>query len=127
MLTLAYFAALRDTPVSLYEVSDVQPGASMALRDLLSDAEPVTVHERQVPRAAPRHSVVTTSDRYGPSSVTKGSNARFATVCVGCSMGRNGLSLATRRDLHQCPLSAPPRALPVLTHLQSPPRADPTH
>ncbi|MCB1471173.1 MAG: hypothetical protein KDK08_29305, partial [Rhizobiaceae bacterium] len=40
VLNRAYFAALRDTPVSLYEVSDVQPGASMLLRDLLSDAEP---------------------------------------------------------------------------------------
>lgn len=37
-LNQAYFAALRDAPVSLYEVSGVQPGASMVLRDLLSDA-----------------------------------------------------------------------------------------
>ena len=46
-----YFAALRDTPVSLYEVSDVQPGTSMVLRDLLSDAEPVTVREKSATRA----------------------------------------------------------------------------
>lgn len=45
-----YFAALRDTPVSLYEVSDVQPGASMLLRDLLTDAEPVTVREKSASR-----------------------------------------------------------------------------
>ncbi|MGR3557181.1 MAG: hypothetical protein ACU0CF_04580 [Sagittula sp.] len=41
-----YFAALRDTPVSLYEVSDVRPGTSMVLRDLLTDAAPVTVREK---------------------------------------------------------------------------------
>lgn len=41
-----YFTGLRDAPVSLYEVSDVQPGTSMALRDLLSDAPLVTVREK---------------------------------------------------------------------------------
>jgi uncharacterized protein (DUF2384 family) len=40
-----YFAALRDTPVSLYEVSEVKPGKSMLLKDLLGDAKPVTVLE----------------------------------------------------------------------------------
>ena len=40
-----YFAALRDTPVSLYEVSAVKPGSSMSLKDLLGDAKPVTVLE----------------------------------------------------------------------------------
>lgn len=40
-----YFGALRDTPVSLYEVSDVKPGTSMVLKDLLGDAKPVTVLE----------------------------------------------------------------------------------
>lgn len=51
VLNRAYFAALRDTPVSLYEVSDVQPGASMLLRDLLSDAEPITVLEKSATRS----------------------------------------------------------------------------
>jgi hypothetical protein len=41
-----YFGALRDTPVSLHEVSDVRPGTSMVLRDLLSDCELVTVREK---------------------------------------------------------------------------------
>lgn len=45
-LNRAYFTALRNAPVSLYEVSDVQPGTSMVLRDLLSDAAPVTVREK---------------------------------------------------------------------------------
>lgn len=49
-LNRAYFAALRDAPVSLYEVSEVQPGASMVLRDLLSDAAPVTVREKSATR-----------------------------------------------------------------------------
>lgn len=45
-----YFGALRDAPVSLYEVSDVEPGTSMVLRDLLSDAAPVTVREKSATR-----------------------------------------------------------------------------
>lgn len=49
-LNQAYFAALRDAPVSLFEVSDVKPGASMVLRDLLSDAAPVTVKEKSATR-----------------------------------------------------------------------------
>lgn len=40
-----YFAALRDTPVSLYEVSDVNPGTSMVLKDLLGGAGPIKVLE----------------------------------------------------------------------------------
>ena len=50
-LNRAYFAALRDAPVSLYEVSNVQPGKSMALRDLLADAEPFTVREKSATRS----------------------------------------------------------------------------
>lgn len=45
-LNRAYFMALRDAPVSLYEVSGVQHGASMVLSNLLSDAAPVTVREK---------------------------------------------------------------------------------
>lgn len=50
VMNRAYFAALRDAPVSLYEVTDVQPGLSMALRDLLSDVAPVTVQEKSATR-----------------------------------------------------------------------------
>ena len=50
VLNRAYFAALRDAAVSLYEVSDIQPGVSMVLRDLLSDATPVTVCEKSASR-----------------------------------------------------------------------------
>lgn len=46
----AYIKALRDTPMSLYEVSDIVPGQSMRLRDLLQKGEPVTVHERSATR-----------------------------------------------------------------------------
>lgn len=50
VLNRAYFTALRDAPVSLYEVSEVLPGASMVLRDLLSDAAPITVREKSATR-----------------------------------------------------------------------------
>ncbi len=42
----AYMRALRHSVMSLYEVSEVVPGKSMKLRDLLREAEPVTVVER---------------------------------------------------------------------------------
>lgn len=42
----AYIEALRDSVVSLYEVSDVQPGASFLARDLVRGGEPVRVSER---------------------------------------------------------------------------------
>lgn len=40
-----YMRALRDTVMSLYEISEVVPGQSMILRDLLRDLPPVTVQE----------------------------------------------------------------------------------
>ncbi|MBI1360338.1 MAG: hypothetical protein GC155_08650 [Alphaproteobacteria bacterium] len=45
-LNRAYFAALRDAPVSLYEVGGVEPGVSMVLNDLLANAAPVIVREK---------------------------------------------------------------------------------
>lgn len=41
----AYMRALRNAVMSLYEVSEVVPGQSMTLRDLLRDEAPVTVRE----------------------------------------------------------------------------------
>lgn len=43
----SYMRALRDTVMSLYEVSEVVPGQSMTLRDLLRDVAPVTVREHR--------------------------------------------------------------------------------
>jgi hypothetical protein len=51
VLNRAYFAALRDTPVSLHEVSDVKPGASMVLRDILRGGPAVTVREKSATRS----------------------------------------------------------------------------
>lgn len=44
--TREYITALRHSVVSLYEVSDVVPGESMLLRDLVCPAEPVRVFEK---------------------------------------------------------------------------------
>src|SRR3546814_12486058 len=41
----AYMRALRDTVMSPYEVSEVVPGQSLTLRDLLLDVAPVTLRE----------------------------------------------------------------------------------
>lgn len=42
----AYIAALRDSAVSLYEVSGLVPGESFLVRDLIRGGEPVRVEER---------------------------------------------------------------------------------
>ena len=42
----AYIAALRDSVMSLYEVSEVRPGESFLARDLVRGGEPVRVIER---------------------------------------------------------------------------------
>ena len=41
----AYMAALRSSTISLYEVSDIQPGQSFLARDLLRGGEPIRVSE----------------------------------------------------------------------------------
>jgi hypothetical protein len=51
VLNQAYFGALRDTPVSLHEVSDVKPGVSMVLKDILRGGPPVTVREKSATRS----------------------------------------------------------------------------
>lgn len=42
----AYITGLRDSVMSLYEVSDIQPGRSFLARDLIHSGEPVRVSER---------------------------------------------------------------------------------
>jgi len=51
VLNRAYIEGLRDANVSLYEVSEVKPGVSMKLRDLLTGAELVIVREKSATRS----------------------------------------------------------------------------
>ena len=44
--TRDYIAALRSTPIRLFEVSSIVPGESMALRDLVHGGDPVRVAEK---------------------------------------------------------------------------------
>ena len=63
-----YFVALRDTPVSLYEVSEVKPGTSMVLKDLLGAAKPVTVLEGSATQSLKQW------DRIAVRVITEGDN-----------------------------------------------------
>lgn len=45
VINKAYMAALRSSTMSLYEVSDIQPGRSFMARDLLRGGEPIRVSE----------------------------------------------------------------------------------
>ena len=49
--TREYMAGLRRSVLSLYEVSDVVPGESLALRDLVRGGDPVRVTERSGSRS----------------------------------------------------------------------------
>ncbi len=66
--TRAYIAGLRDAPVSLFEVSKIVPGKTMVLRDLLSDADPVTVREQSATQ------VLQQWDRIAVRVVTQGNH-----------------------------------------------------
>jgi hypothetical protein len=46
-----YMAALRNSTMSLYEVSDIVPGTSFRARDLIRGGEPVLISERSATRA----------------------------------------------------------------------------
>ncbi|MES2193661.1 MAG: hypothetical protein V4517_04540 [Pseudomonadota bacterium] len=46
-----YIAALRNSTMSLYEVSDVVPGASFKARDLIRGGDPVLISERSATRS----------------------------------------------------------------------------
>ena len=50
--TRTYIAALRRTPMSLFEVSGIVPGESMMLRDLIRGGDPVRVMEKSGSRGA---------------------------------------------------------------------------
>lgn len=56
----AYIAALRDSVMSLYEVSDVQPGESFLARDLVRGGEPVRVIERTATKTLVAWDVIAT-------------------------------------------------------------------
>lgn len=45
-ITSAYLKGIRDSAVSLYEVSDIRPGESFLARDLIMGGEPIRVSER---------------------------------------------------------------------------------
>ena len=47
----AYMVSLKDSVMSLYEVSDIQPGRSFLARDLINDGEPICVSERTATKA----------------------------------------------------------------------------
>jgi len=51
VLNRAYIEGLRDAHVSLHEVTEVVPGTSMVLRDLLTGADPVSVREKSATRS----------------------------------------------------------------------------
>lgn len=102
----AYMAGLRNTHVSLHEVRAASPGDSMVLRDLLTDAIPVTVQEKSASktlkpgdRIAAR--VVPVRDHH----VISGGLLPFAPAVVDLLMDglRNVLKARRKKNLHLSP------------------------
>ena len=80
--TREYMAGLRRSVISLYEVSEIVPGQSMALRDLVRGGDPVRVTERQ-----------------GRAICTNGTGSRHASFpcAAGLSSAARSCSLITRQ------------------------------
>ena len=103
----AYMRALRDTVMSLYEVSEVVPGQSMTLRDLLRDVAPVTVREHGATQTLVNWDkiaarIVDVNGRYGISGALLPFSAEGA-ACVRSPL------LQPRRCAKQPPGSNPSR------------------
>lgn len=56
----AYIEALRDSVVSLYEVSDVRPGESFLARDLICGGDPIRVTERTATKTLVQWDIIAT-------------------------------------------------------------------
>jgi len=107
-----YFAALRETPVCLYEVSSVKPDVSMVLTDMLGDAEPVTVHEKSATRSLKQWDrvavrIVAESDHHVISGALLAFSADAVELLIDGLRGalklkkRDALQL-TKEQLHAC-------------------------
>ena len=98
-----YFSALRDTPVRLYEVTEVKSGKSMVLQDLLGSAEPVTVLEKSATRSLRKWDriavrIITEQD----SHVISGALLAFSTEAVELLFdGLRGALKLKKRDALQ--------------------------
>jgi hypothetical protein len=117
----AYMHALRDTVMSLYEVSEVVPGQSMTLRDLLRDVAPVRVREHGATQTLVNWDkiaarIVDVNGRHGISGALSAVQRRWRRArnrrifptcgrCTGhCRIGspRQGRALAgIRADVHE--------------------------
>lgn len=60
VINRAYIEALRDSVVSLYEVSDVHPGESFLARDLVRGGDPIQVSERTATKTLVQWDVIAT-------------------------------------------------------------------
>lgn len=60
VINRAYVEALRDSVVSLYEVSDVRPGESLLARDLVRGGDPILVSERTATKTLVQWDVIAT-------------------------------------------------------------------
>ncbi|MGI1660956.1 hypothetical protein ACRDNQ_01845 [Palleronia sp. KMU-117] len=101
-LTRSYIEGLRDAPVSLYEVSEIRPGQSMQLRDVLTGSGPVTVQEKSATRSLkPWDRVVVRVVPQRKGHVISGALLPFSPEAVEFLMDglRHALKIGKRKEL----------------------------
>ena len=77
-LTRNYMAALQTSVMSLYEVSDIVPGASFRARDLIRGGEPVLVNEHSATRTLkPWDRIAARIVQQGPKTILSGGLLAF--------------------------------------------------
>ncbi|MGK7863085.1 hypothetical protein [Falsiroseomonas sp. E2-1-a4] len=99
--TRNYIAALRRTPMSLFEVSGIVPGESMMLRDLVRGGDPVRVMEKSGSRGARQW------DRLATRVIQLGDRAIISGALMVFDMDTSdSLLKAIRRTLANAPAEA---------------------
>lgn len=99
--TRDYIAALRRTPMSLFEVSGVVPGESLMLRDLVRGGDPVRVMEKSGSRSARQW------DRLATRLIRQGDRATISGALMLCDHDTSeALLKALRRTLTKAPAEA---------------------
>ena len=98
-----YLAGLRTAAPSLFEVSQIVPGRSMVVRDLLSASDPVTVREKSATRSLkPWDRVAVRVVKQGDNYVISGALLRFSSDAAELLLDglRHTLELGLRQSLN---------------------------
>ena len=107
-----YMTALQGSVVSLYEVSDVVPGRSLRVRDLIRDGEPMLVHERSATQTLKQW------DRIAARVVQPGHTKIFAGGLLPFTVSGSQLLIGQLRDQFKAAFRHTRRVAPIVGALE---------